>query len=495
MFVDEVDVLVAAGKGGRGSISFRREKFIPRGGPDGGDGGPGGSVYLVASPHHNTLVNFRFHPEFSAEPGGNGSGSNRTGKTGKDLYLDVPVGTTVYAIRGGAGQPTLDEDDDGDDERYGDSDVEVEGVDPDARREMIQVADLTEVGQTALVAQGGRGGRGNARFVSSTNRSPRRADPGDEGEIVKLHLRLKLLADVGLIGFPNAGKSTLIARISAAKPKIADYPFTTLTPNLGVVSLDDERSFVVADVPGLIEGAHEGHGLGHRFLGHVERTKVLLHLVDVSSGSGRDPVDDFEIIRRELALYTPPNETHADRVSLADRPQIVVANKIDALDDPERLARVKARAAELGVAFLAISGATGEGIGELLEATWRYVAAGRALAHVPKVAVEAGDTGVDVASIEEDSLGEDDYGEDGSGEDGAGDSTAVDDTGEASKDKAAHAQAAARPRAAEREARPKPTARRVMPEETEVTGSGHGQMSLTQRLVAPRPRKPRDPDA
>ena len=226
---------------------------------------------------------------------------------------------------------------------------------------MVQVADLTEVGQKALVAKGGRGGRGNARFVSSTNRAPRRSDPGDEGDIVKLHLRLKLLADVGLIGFPNAGKSTLIARISAAKPKIADYPFTTLTPNLGVVSLDDDRSFVVADVPGLIEGAHEGHGLGHRFLGHVERTKVLLHLVDVSSGSGRDPVEDFEIIRRELALYTPPNETHADRVSLADRPQIVVANKIDALDDPDRLARLKARAAELGLAFHAISGAAGDG--------------------------------------------------------------------------------------------------------------------------------------
>jgi GTPase len=504
MFVDEVDVLVAAGKGGRGSISFRREKFIPRGGPDGGDGGPGGSVYLVASPHHNTLVNFRFHPEFSAEPGGNGSGSNRTGKTGKDLYLDVPVGTTAYVIRGGAGQPTLDDDDGGEDDRYDDGDGEdakAKHVDADAPREMIQVADLTEVGQTALVAQGGRGGRGNARFVSSTNRSPRRADPGDEGEIVKLHLRLKLLADVGLIGFPNAGKSTLIARISAAKPKIADYPFTTLTPNLGVVSLDDDRSFVVADVPGLIEGAHEGHGLGHRFLGHVERTKVLLHLVDVSSGSGRDPIDDFEIIRRELALYTPPNEARADRVSLADRPQIVVANKIDALDDPDRLARLKARAAELGLAFHAISGATGEGIGELLEATWQYVAAGRALAHAPKVAAaEAADTGVDVASIDEDSVAEARDAEDRdakAGAAGAGAGTVEDvagDAGSAGKHEAAHAQAS-RGRATEREARPRPKARRVMPEETEVTGSGHGQMSLTQRLVAPRPRKPRDPDA
>jgi GTPase len=494
MFVDEVDVLVAAGKGGRGSISFRREKFIPRGGPDGGDGGPGGSVYLVASPHHNTLVNFRFHPEFSAEPGGNGAGSNRTGKTGKDLYLDVPVGTTAYAIRGGAGQPTLDDSDDGEDDDYDDRHGDAEDVEAsaggDVPREMVQVADLTEVGQTALVAHGGRGGRGNARFVSSTNRSPRRADPGDEGQIVKLHLRLKLLADVGLIGFPNAGKSTLIARISAAKPKIADYPFTTLTPNLGVVSLDDDRSFVVADVPGLIEGAHEGHGLGHRFLGHVERTKVLLHLVDVSSGSGRDPVDDFEIIRRELALYTPPNETRADRVSLADRPQIVVANKVDALDDPDRLARLKARAAELGLAFLAISGATGAGIDELLEATWQYVAAGRALAHAPTVTVETADTGVDVASIDEDS-GEDD-------EAAVGDASHTSHTTDAGRDEAAHAPQASHGtagKAAEREPRRKPSARRVMPEETEVTGAGHGQMSLTQRLVAPRPRKPRDSDA
>ena len=466
MFVDEVDVLVAAGKGGRGSISFRREKFIPRGGPDGGDGGPGGSVYLVASPHHNTLVNFRFHPEFNAEPGGNGGGSNRTGKTGKDLYLDVPVGTTAYAIRGGDDRPTLDDGDDGGDEDDLDGDIDVEARaagEAETPREMIQVADLTEVGQTALVAKGGRGGRGNARFVSSTNRSPRRADPGDEGDVVKLHLRLKLLADVGLIGFPNAGKSTLIARISAAKPKIADYPFTTLTPNLGVVSLDDDRSFVVADVPGLIEGAHEGHGLGHRFLGHVERTKVLLHLVDVSSGSGRDPLEDFEIIRRELALYTPPNETHTDRVSLADRPQIVVANKIDALDDPDRLARLKARAAELGLAFHAISGATGAGIGELLEATWQYVAAGRALAHAPVVEAPA------EVELEAEAEG----------------GTKVEEI----------AKPAVSEPATERRAERRPKARRVMPEETEITGSGHGQMSLTQRLVAPRPRKPRDSDA
>jgi GTPase len=489
MFVDEVDVLVAAGKGGRGSISFRREKFIPRGGPDGGDGGPGGSVYLIASPHHNTLVNFRFHPEFSAEPGGNGAGSNRTGKTGKDLYLEVPVGTTAYALRGSPGvTPTLDDDE------YGggdEDDVEVtltagSRFERGPGVEMIQVADLTEVGQKALVAQGGRGGRGNSRFVSSTNRAPRRADPGDEGQIVKLHLRLKLLADVGLVGFPNAGKSTLIARISAAKPKIADYPFTTLTPNLGVVSLDDERSFVVADVPGLIEGAHEGHGLGHRFLGHVERTKVLLHLVDVSSGSGRDPLDDFEIIRRELALYTPPNEMHADRVSLADRPQIVIANKLDALDDPDRLARLKARAAELGLAFLAISGATGEGIDELLEATWKYVAAGRALAHMPKVA--AAGSGVDVATDEDDEITAEHVitAEHGSAEPPAADKAAG---------RTAVEQAPANRAAAGRPATTRPKARRVMPEETEITGQGNSEMSLTQRLVARRPKKARDSDA
>jgi GTPase len=496
MFVDEVDVLVAAGKGGRGSISFRREKFIPRGGPDGGDGGPGGSVYLIASPHHNTLVNFRFHPEFSAEPGGNGAGSNRTGKTGKDLYLQVPVGTTAYAVRGGADDatPTLDDDEDYGDRDRDERDADAATIgrhDADGPIDMVQVADLTEVGQEALVAQGGRGGRGNARFVSSTNRAPRRSDPGDEGQIVKLHLRLKLLADVGLIGFPNAGKSTLIARISAAKPKIADYPFTTLTPNLGVVSLDDERSFVVADVPGLIEGAHEGHGLGHRFLGHVERTKVLLHLVDVSSGSGRDPLEDFEIIRRELALYTPPNETHADRVSLADRPQVVVGNKTDALDDPDRLARLKARAAELGLAFHAISGATGEGVGELLEATWQYVAAGRALAHAPKVAVD--DAGVDVADIDDDGDAQNDDARDDAAQDDAAADAADTAPVEAAKDEAGHVQAGrgtATPRGAgERGAATRPKARRVLPEETEITGAGHGEMSLTQRLVARRPKK------
>lgn len=341
MFVDEVDIRVTAGDGGRGCISFRREKYVPRGGPDGGDGGAGGSVYLVASPHFNTLASFRHHPEFKAQRGGNGEGSNRTGRTGADLNIEVPIGT-VALTRG--------------------------------EHEFTQVADLTTEGQRVLVARGGRGGRGNARFVSSTNRAPRRADTGDPGESIALHLRLKLIADVGLIGFPNAGKSTLIARISAARPKIADYPFTTLTPNLGVVDLSGDRSFVAADVPGLIEGAHRGAGLGHRFLGHVERTKVLLHLVDVSSASGRNPVDDFKAIQEELARYEPDPLPGHERVSLSDRPQIVVATKIDALDDTRRLTNLRRYVKRQGLPCFAISAATGEGVDELLEAVWSYVA-------------------------------------------------------------------------------------------------------------------------
>jgi GTP-binding protein len=306
---------------------------VPRGGPNGGDGGHGGSVFIVASPHLNTLVNYRFHPEFQAERGRHGEGSNRTGRQGNDLDLDVPPGTLVYEKT------------------------------PDGDR--VLLADLTEVGQRVLVAKGGKGGWGNARFATSTNRAPRRVSPGEPGEDKILQLQLKLLADVGLVGFPNAGKSTLIARISSARPKIADYPFTTLTPNLGVVRLDEERSFVVADVPGLIEGAHRGHGLGHQFLRHVERTKVLVHVVDVSSFSEREPVADFETVRRELELFQP---------ALAARPQIVAANKIDALDDPARVEHLRARAEALALPFLTISAATGEGINGLLEAIWREVA-------------------------------------------------------------------------------------------------------------------------
>jgi len=238
-----------------------------------------------------------------------------------------------------------------------------------------QFADLIAIGDRVLAAKGGRGGRGNARFTSSTNQAPRRADPGEAGETFKIRLRMKMLADVGLVGFPNVGKSTLIARVSAARPKIADYPFTTLVPNLGVVLLSDDRSFVMADVPGLIEGAHEGRGLGHRFLGHVERTKVLLHVVDVSEASGRDPVEDLDVIRRELEAYVPNADTlDPDALPLAARPQVVAANRIDILGDPARLEALRERAAELDLPFHAISAVTGEGVPALLETLWPYVA-------------------------------------------------------------------------------------------------------------------------
>jgi GTP-binding protein len=340
MFVDEVEITIAAGHGGRGAMSFRREKFVPRGGPDGGDGGNGGSVYLIASPHLNTLINYRFHPKHEAERGKPGAGAKRTGANGHDLELEVPIGTLVYE----------------------------KTDDPDQALRLV--ADLADEGQKVLVAKGGRGGLGNARFATSTNRAPRKVQPGEPGEIKDLRLELKLLADVGLVGFPNAGKSTLISRISAARPKIADYPFTTLTPNLGVVRLSDERSFVVADVPGLIEGAHRGLGLGHQFLRHLERTKVLVHLVDVSGASGRDPVVDLDTVRRELELFQP---------TLAAKPQIVAANKIDALDPSQRdqITALQNRAAALDLPFLQVSAVTGQGIPELLEAMWRRLAGSR----------------------------------------------------------------------------------------------------------------------
>ena len=338
MFVDEVDIHVAAGHGGRGAMSFRREKFVPRGGPNGGDGGAGGSVYLTANANLNTLLNFRFQKEFAADGGGHGEGSNRTGRKGADIELEVPVGTVIY-----------EKQDDG----------------------VVQVADLTTAGERFLIAQGGIGGRGNAQFATSTNRAPRRAEPGLPGEEKALRLHLKLLADVGLVGFPNAGKSTMIARISAARPKIADYPFTTLSPNLGVVGLSGERTFVVADVPGLIEGAHTGHGLGHRFLSHLERTKVLVHLVDVSSASGREPVEDFDVIMKELALF-PGRDAAGEQ--LQDKPMLVVANKIDALDEPERLAQLRTHVESRNLPFFAVSAATGEGVPGLLEAVWRQLA-------------------------------------------------------------------------------------------------------------------------
>jgi GTP-binding protein len=344
MFVDEVDIHVAAGNGGRGCLAFRREKFVPRGGPSGGDGGHGGSVYVLASPHTNTLINYRFHPESSAGRGEHGQGSNCTGHAGADLELAVPIGTFVYEKTTDPSEPYL------------------------------LLADLAKEGDRVLVARGGRGGMGNARFATSTNRAPRKVQPGEPGEEKDLRFELKLLADVGLVGFPNAGKSTLISRVSAARPKIADYPFTTLTPNLGVVQLSGDRSFAVADVPGLIEGAHRGQGLGHQFLRHLERTKVLVHVVDISGASGRDPADDLDTVRKELQLFQP---------ALAAKPQLVAANKMDAVDDAASagVASLAERAAEHGLPFFRISAVTGAGLPELLEAMWRHVAAERESAH------------------------------------------------------------------------------------------------------------------
>ena len=339
MFVDEVDIHVSAGNGGNGCLSFRREKFVPRGGPDGGDGGAGGSVYIVATPTKNTLIDFRFHPEFEGKRGAHGQGSNKTGHSANDLDIPVPIGTLVFDKNPETG-------------------------------ELATLADLTTDGQRVLVARGGRGGRGNARFVSSTNRAPRRTEPGEEGEERFLRLQLKLIADAGLIGFPNAGKSTLISRISAARPKIADYPFTTLSPNLGVVSLSDDRSFVVADVPGLIEGAHQGHGLGHQFLRHIERTKVLVHLVDVSGASGRDPIQDFDTILDELRLFD---------AKVAAKPMIVAASKMDAVDDPSRVEALERHVRDRSLPFFRISAVAGTGLDALLEAMWRQIAAVREL--------------------------------------------------------------------------------------------------------------------
>lgn len=322
MFIDRVKIKIASGNGGDGVTAFRREKFVPRGGPSGGDGGKGGDVWMEADEGLNTLLHLRYNPEHKAERGRHGEGSNRHGKDSADVIIRVPVGTQVF----------------------------------DAESEDL-LFDFTETGQRFLAAKGGKGGWGNQHFATSTNRAPKYHYTGRTGEEKELQLELKLLADVGLVGFPNAGKSTLISVISAAKPKIADYPFTTLEPNLGVVDLGEFKTFVVADIPGLIEGASEGAGLGDRFLRHVERTKLILHLVDVSSISGRDSSEDYEIINRELANYDQ---------NLATRPQIVVATKLDALDDPERLERLRELAEKDGKPFLQISAVTNLGTKELV---------------------------------------------------------------------------------------------------------------------------------
>ena len=334
MFVDEAKIYVKGGDGGNGCMAFRREKFVPRGGPSGGDGGSGGSVILEATQHDNTLLRYRFNREFRADRGRHGEGSNRTGHSGADMILQVPAGTVV-----------IDEE--------------------SAER----LADLTRAGERVTVARGGRGGRGNQHFAKPWHQAPRESEEGQPGEERHLRLELRLLADVGLVGFPNAGKSTLISRISAARPKIADYPFTTLEPHLGVVSAELAgtgaggahrnlgRTFVVADLPGLIEGANQGVGLGTRFLRHIERTRLLAHLVDTSDASDRDPVRDFEIICGELAAFSE---------SLAAKPMIVVATKLDATTDRSRLERLREHCAERKLDFYAISSATGESIAQLV---------------------------------------------------------------------------------------------------------------------------------
>jgi len=341
MFIDEAKIRVKAGDGGNGCMAFRREKFVPRGGPSGGDGGRGGDVIMESSERHNTLVHFRFNPEYKAERGRHGEGSNRTGREGENVVLKVPVGTIVY------------------DELTGEV-----------------VHDFSHPDEHVVIARGGRGGRGNARFATSTHQAPREHEEGRPGEERNLRLELKLLADVGLVGYPNAGKSTLIARISAAKPKVADYPFTTLQPNLGVVAAGeppDEVDFVVADIPGLIEGASEGAGLGTQFLRHVERTRFLAHLVDVSDASGRpDPVQDYEVITRELASFGAGLDT---------KPTMVVASKID-IANQEKLAKLKRYCKRKKLELHAISAVTGAGIDELKWAMGKRVTAARQTAEI-----------------------------------------------------------------------------------------------------------------
>src|SRR6266404_1902494 len=326
MFIDEAKIRIKAGDGGNGCMAFRREKFVPRGGPSGGDGGKGGDIIMESSERHNTLVHFRFNPEYKADRGRHGEGSNRTGREGGDIVLKVPVGTIIY------------------DEDTGE-----------------RVHDFSRADERLVIARGGRGGRGNQHFATPTHQAPRECEPGRPGEERHLRLELKLLADVGLVGYPNVGKSTLISRISAARPKIADYPFTTLEPNLGVVSIGEVTdpkhfSFVVADIPGLIEGAHTGAGLGTQFLRHIERTRLLVHLVDVSDASGRpDPAHDYEVIMNELASFG---------AGLQEKPVMMVASKID-VANKEKLAKLKRYCKKNDLELFPVSAVTGKGIDDL----------------------------------------------------------------------------------------------------------------------------------
>jgi GTP-binding protein len=322
-FIDEVSVQVRAGDGGDGCIAFLREKYRPKGGPAGGDGGDGGDVVFIADPSLSTLQDLRYHPHIKAESGEQGRGKHQYGKRGADTEIRVPPGTVVH-----------DADDDS------------------------VIADLKRAGDRIVIVRGGKGGLGNMHFASSTNQAPRRALPGTSGEQRKLRLELRLLADVGIVGFPSVGKSSFISRVSAARPKVADYPFTTLVPNLGVVRFDDHDSFVLADIPGLIEGAHEGAGLGIRFLRHVRRTLLLVHMIDPSGLAGRDPLRDFETINHELRAFDE---------ELAEKPQIVVANKMDLGESREAFAALATALAERGVELFAISAATGEGVAELVK--------------------------------------------------------------------------------------------------------------------------------
>jgi GTPase len=333
MFIDEAVIRIKAGGGGNGCMAFRREKFVPRGGPSGGDGGRGGDVIMESSERHNTLVHFRFNPEYTAERGRHGEGSNCTGRDGESVVLKVPVGTIVY------------------DKETGE-----------------KIHDFSQPDERIIVAHGGRGGRGNQHFATSTHQAPREHEAGKPGEERVLRLELKLLADVGLVGYPNVGKSTLISRISAARPKIADYPFTTLQPNLGVVTIGEmpqEDSYVVADIPGLIEGAHNGTGLGTQFLRHIERTRLLAHMIDVSDASGRpDPVKDFQVIMTELESFG---------AGLEKKPMIVVASKMDVVN-PEKLARLRKFAKQRKLDLYEISAVSGKGIAELKYALGKRVA-------------------------------------------------------------------------------------------------------------------------
>ncbi len=320
-FIDEAKIYLKSGRGGKGCMSFRREKFIPRGGPNGGDGGDGGDIVLVAKGNMTSLLDYRYKQHYKAENGENGKGKDQHGKNAKALLVPVPIGTVVRDFFTG----------------------EILG-------------DLTEDEKALCVAKGGRGGRGNARFATSTNQAPKYAQPGEDGEELTLTLELKLLADVGILGFPNTGKSTLISRISAARPKIADYPFTTVVPNLGVVSYGEGKTFVIADIPGLIKGAHEGSGLGIKFLKHIERTRILIHLIDLSPFTERDPIEDYHVMNEELNAYSP---------ELRKKPQIVALNKIDITEAREKLKKLQAHFKKLGIRTFPISSATGEGAQEL----------------------------------------------------------------------------------------------------------------------------------